>query len=175
LVRSALKFRGPQNYLESNRIGFLDNQSANFELKGNFGNHSDILKKRKFANYETLAIHSDPRDVLISQYYYRMGGVLPGSCQKFIPWYEDNKTNILENYRIAPVNGKQACDVIFDYSELDTVIPNSDLLPPDFATLFSTLRLKGQYRDKNSLDTDAYFRQAGLGPNEPLRILDGII
>ncbi len=179
IVRNALKFRGPQNYLESDRAGFSNPRSINFEFKGNFGNHSCIsavkanLSGRAFANYKTLAIHRNPADGVISQYFYRMHSTHLDKREPFGDWYQENKDNVFENYRIAPIRGKQACDMILDYEALDEAIQGCALLPTDFAILFRKLRLKGRYRDQESQGVDAFFQQHGLDPTEPYRLLEG--
>lgn len=172
LSRAALGFMKPQNFTAARRLGLADSNSINYQLTGDFANHSplkvlnDHLPEPIYRTYHKLSIHRDSADMLVSQYWFRMRGLSPAMRMSFGDWYHKNKRNILENYAIAPPKGRIRCDTVLKYEQLEGDIQRCEFLPPDFWATFSKLRLKGQYRDPSSIDTLAFYRQAGVDPDE---------
>jgi len=176
-VRANLGFRGPQNYLESDRVGISNPDSANYKLMGDFINHSNIftikdnLRKQIFDEYTKLSIHREPADVLVSKYFYRTRYLVPNQRPSFAHWYQRHKITAVENYLIAPVKGEPRCDKIFAYEHLLQEIKDSDLLPSEFTNVFDRLRLKSHYRDIHSQDASAFFERESVNSNELSNIL----
>lgn len=158
-----------RNFREDDRLGVDDPASANYRVSGKFVSHSYASGVRAnlgdalFDSYTKIAIHRDPADFLISQFFYRVS--VSNTQLKFDVWFTQNARNVLENYRIAPISGPNRCDLIFDYANLETQIAECDLLPDNFASEFSQLAFKGQYRDDSSRDVSAFYKSHDLDPD----------
>ena len=180
-VRKALNFAGPQNYLLTHRLGVTEPNRVNFNLLGDFGNHSQLWQFRRdltramYDSYCKLAIHRDPADVLVSQYYFKMRHRPVDQRKPFADWYLSNKDKVIQNYEIAPIKGELQCDVAFNYANLADEIESCGILPDNFLSLFQGLRLKGQHRDSNSFDTDQFYRQHGVDPSELRELLSNYL
>lgn len=172
LVRTQLGHAGPVNFLESSRLGALEAGHVNFGIRGDMANHCSAefvrscVGQEMFENYTVVSIHREPKHFLISQYFFRIPDTSQQEKVPFSVWYELNKRNVLENYRIAPVKGELKCDVVFTYETLEDQITASEHLPNDFWGVYSQLRLKGSYRSPDSLDADAFYARNGIDPSE---------
>lgn len=169
-VRQSLGFTGPQNYLkEVSDTGRL--------IVKNHSNTAQIrtwLGDKLFFSYRKITIHRDPLDFLISQYYYRMQGVSLNQKIPFYDWVQENQQNVLENYEIAPLKGENRCDVVFNYESLYSDISNCGFLPQGFAELLNSLRLKGDFRSKESLDVNQFYRQHGVDPKPIIHLIESL-
>ncbi len=171
-VRRDKEFRTAQNFLVSNRVGIQNPDSVNYQLLGDFANHSssqsihiNITRAMRDA-YTVVAIHRAPADMLVSQYFYRMHSVAPQERPSFAQWFVSNKSNVVENYVIAPVTGAYQCDTVLSYETLEEDIENCGLFPSEFYSVFSELSLKSQYRGRESLDIASFYAKEGVNPDE---------
>jgi hypothetical protein len=172
--------RGPQNHLEDHRLGIDQRESPNFRVLDNFGNHSpalhvrEALNAQRFRAYQFICIHRDPADFLISQYFYRLNAKSSG-FRSFSEWYSTNKHNVFENYVIAPLTGKNACDIVLNYADLENQLKTCNALPKDFWETFTKLNLKGQFRPSQSRNVPEFYASHNLDHTEPSRLLTGLL
>jgi len=171
-TRAALGFKGPQNYSETDRLGFGEAGHPNNGVVGEFRNHMPAHEIRAqvgddlFSRYTTISITRNPLDFLISQYFFRIS-IAKGEPPAFRDWYFANHENLRENSLIAPKDGQDACDVLLQYENLREDVGNLACLPSDFWDVFSGITAKSNFRAKDSLDAHGYFVQHGLADEIP--------
>jgi len=155
-TRASLGYQKPINYDMRNRSTNLLNSG----VTGNFRNHmtsEEILQNLGgdiFSKCKKIAIH---RELLISQYWFRLRKKKIDQVS-FRLWLETNYKNFLENYKIAPLGGRNAPDVVIDYHSIADDIKKIAELPIDFLETFSALRAKGSYRPPNAKNSIEFFR-----------------
>ena len=80
------------------------------------------------------------------------------NATSFRLWLETNYKNFIENYRIAPLSGPNAPNVVINYSRILDDIKKIKELPNDFLKTFSSLRAKGNYRPHNTKNPIKFFQ-----------------
>ena len=161
-IRVKLGYQSPINYRAEQRTKDLINQ----DITGDFKNHMtskniyENMGKKLFNKCTKIAIHRDPLDFLISQYFFRMKKSQTEK-QSFSEWLSLNYKNVIENYKIAPLDGIYAPDIILRYDTLNDDIKNTKELPKDFICVFNTLNAKGNFRPPDSRKTKSFFQKNG--------------
>ena len=159
-TRVSLGYQKPVNYEIRNR----SNNLLNLGVAGNFRNHMTSEEIRQslgddiFSKCKKIVIHREPLDFLISQYWFRLRNKKNIDQVSFRLWLETNYKNFLENYKIAPLGGLNAPDVVINYHSIADDIKNIAELPIDFLETFSALRVKGSYRPPNTKNSVEFFR-----------------
>ena len=176
-TRASLGFQRPVNYEMQNR----SNNLVNLGVSGNFQNHITAEEIRQnlgndiFRKCTKIAIHREPLDFLISQYWFRQRNKKKKNmtAASFRLWLEKNHKNCLENYEIAPLSGRNAPDVVINYESMSAGIENIKELPFDFLSTFSSLNAKGNFRPPNTKDPIRFFQDNNCADYIP--IIDGLI
>lgn len=155
-VRTSLGFTGPQNYQKGECRRAVANHSTAAQVRAFIG---DEL----FFDYHKLAIHRDPLDFLVSQYFYRTQNIKSDQRPLFSDWVTRNQKNVLENYLIAPLIGENRCDTVFAYERLSEDIQTCGFLPSSFYSIFKDLNLKGNVRYDAGRNIKAFYQQHNVG------------
>lgn len=180
-TRRELGFTGAQNFTKRQRLGYSDPRSPNYRLSGDFSNHDaashvrKCLGTKRYEQYLKITIQRDPLDFLVSQYFYRFRNEVPEKVPPFDLWVSRNQKNVLENYRIAPQSGPDACDHVIRYESLMEDLSAISGLPDGFIDLFSSLRAKGGCRPEAARDPVAFFESHGVDHSRIQELLDAQI
>ena len=173
LIRAELGFQGPVNFRRRQREKYLDPRYGeahpNARIMGKFTSHIRSQRicrnmgEELFSSYTKVSIHRDPLDFLVSQYYYKMYRRGPERQIPFKQWLisGENYKNVLINYRIAPVDGPFAMDVVLRQESLVADIEKAASLPEGLGSVLSSLSAKGNLRDPKSRDAQEFFKQQG--------------
>lgn len=160
-IREGLGFQGPVNYESLNRSEEL----TNLGITGDFRNHNTAEEIYQNLGYEIfsksikITIQRDPIDFIVSLYWFQK----TGKNKKFNSlslreWLEVQYHTVEDNYKIAPIVGPKAPDIILNYSTLVNDIKNVSELPSDFLKVFQSLRVKGNRRPLGTEDPISFLK-----------------
>ena len=167
-VRSDLGFQGPANHTGlRRRMRYALSDHPNRRISGDFKSHIPAAQvfaqvgASLYRDYTKVAIHRDPLDQLISQYFFRLNKRSAETADSFRDWIESNHLNARENYTIAPISGPHAVDVVLSYEALDRDITDASVLPEGLLGVFRSLNAKGNLRPQDTRDPLKFFEDQG--------------
>jgi hypothetical protein len=106
-----------------------------------------------FSKSIKISIHRDPLDFIVSLYWFQK----TGNNKKFNDlslreWMAIQYHTVEENYKIAPISGQNAPDIILNYATLGDDIKKVSEFPRDFLETFSSISAKGNLRPSSARD-----------------------
>jgi hypothetical protein len=162
-TRSKLGYQKPVNYRARDRCEGL----TKLGISGNFRNHIpskeiyENLGGKIFGNATKIAIHRDPLDFLVSQYFYRMKNWVRFLRPSFKKWLTNNYQNVNQNYNIAPLTGVLKPDIVLRYETLHSDILETSALPGRFVDHFKSLNAKAGLRPLHTREPKQFFKEQG--------------
>ena len=154
-MRANLGFQGPTNHENQSRSKEL----VNLGVTGDFDAHAPAKKIHKnlgqeiFNKSTKISIHREPIDVIVSFYWMQKNGAKTDYDDlSFREWLELQYQRVKANYRIAPIGGPYAPDILLNYETLADDINEVSELPNDFLEIFDSIRAKGDKRPPETKD-----------------------
>lgn len=162
-LRKQLGYRTAQNFDFSGLISYLTfKHRKNPGFEGKFWNHMESARIKEqipeaiWNEYTKIAIHRNPFDALVSQYFWNQRNVAIKNRESFDRWFLKFPRKVSMNTQIAPISGEFSMDKIIRYDSLEQDINALDI--DGLWTLFSSIRAKGNLRPKDRPTFDAMYQ-----------------